>query len=68
MNTFTPVDGSHSGKEENKDAITALMLLAKKRDYRIKGRACAVGRGQHGKFEKEDASLTTDKIDSIFIT
>ena len=52
MNTSTPVDGSKLIKKEKKDAITSLMFLYEKIDSRIKGRACAYGRGQRGKFEK----------------
>ena len=68
MNTFTPVDGSNLRKEENKDAITSLIFLAKEIYCRIKGRACAYGRGQRGKYEKEDAVSPTFEIESILIT
>ena len=52
MITFTPVDDSNFRKEEKKDAITSIISLNEKRDGRIKGRACADGRGQRGKIEK----------------
>ena len=68
MNSFTLVDGSHLIKEEKKDAITLLIFLAKKRGGRIKVIACADGRGQRVKFEKEDAAYPKFAIEIIFIT
>ena len=68
MNTFTPVDGSHFRKDEKKYASTSLMFLTKKRDGKIKGRACSDVRDQRGNFEKEDAAYLTVATESFFIT
>ena len=67
MNIFTPVYGSYLSKYKRKDAIISLMLLAKKRDGRIKGRACVNCCGKRGKPEKEDVASPTVAIESIFI-
>ena len=44
------------------------MFLTKKRDGIIKGRECADGHGQRGKFEKEDVASPTVATEIIFIT
>ena len=43
------------------------MFLTKKRDGIIKGRECADGHGQRGKFEKEDVASPTVATEIIFI-
>ena len=44
--TFTPVEATTLSPEQKKRALCSLMCVKKKRDRKIKGRACADGKKQ----------------------
>ena len=67
MNTFTPIDSKTLTRQEKGGTIAALLFLTQKRSGNIKGRACADGRKQRGKIDKEDAASPTVALESILI-
>jgi len=66
--TFTPVKARTLSSEQKKRALRSLMFVKKKRDGKIKGRACADGRKQRDLYAKEDASSPTVSIETVLLT
>ena len=65
---FCPVDSNDLTAEQKEEAMRLLMFLKEKRDKSLKGRACADGRKQQGKYEKEDTTSPTVALESVLIT
>ena len=55
MDTYTPIDPKTLSKEEKNKALSALFFLTEKRDGRIKGRKCVLGRKQRAFEEYNEA-------------
>ena len=66
--TFTPVETTTLSPEQKKSALRSLMFVKKKRDGKIKGRACADGRKQRDLYAKEDTSSPTVSIEAVLLT
>ena len=56
---FCPVNKADLSEEQKQEAMRLLMFLKEKIDDSLKGRACADGRKQHGKYEKADTTSPT---------
>ena len=63
-----PMYGDSLTVKEKEDALPYLMFLKKKHTGQIKGRGCADGRRQRIYMQKEDTSLPTVAIESLFIS
>ena len=55
-------------KEERREALRTIMFLKHKRDGSLRGRTCADGSTQRGKYEKEDAASPTVALESVMLT
>ena len=65
---FTPVDSSDLTSEQKYEAMRLPMFLKEKRDKTLKGRACADGRKQQGKYEKVDTTPPIVALEAALIT
>ena len=59
MDTFIPKKAGSLSYEQRKEALRTIMFLKEKRDDIIKGRACADGSTQRGKYTKAEVSSPT---------
>ena len=66
--TFTPVKAKTLSRKQKKRVLRLLMFLKKKRDGKIKGRACVDGRKQRDVYAKEDVSSPTVSIEVVLLT
>ena len=66
MKTIKPV--KFPSQEDKRNLLTYFMYLKKKRCGRIKGRSCANGRKQRSTSSKQEVSLPTVAIESVFLT
>ena len=68
LDMFELLDADSLTNHDKKNAIASLMILTKKRDESIKGRACADDRKECESTDKLDAASPTVMLESIFIT
>jgi hypothetical protein len=68
METLIPQDATKLTRQQRIEALGSLMFLKEKRNGEIKGRACADGRKQRKKINREDAASPTVATKSVFIT
>ena len=66
--TFKPMMPSKLTKEENRKAISSLILLTEKRDGTIKARACANGSTHRSYINKEEAASPTVSTEALLTT
>jgi len=66
--TFTPIDPNTLSKEERKEALECINIIAQKRCGLVKGRTCADGRKQQGKYDKSETASPTVSSDALMLT
>ena len=67
-NCFEPVDVKSLSDEERKRALESLIFLTKKRDGRIKARACANGSKQREWMSREESSSPMVSLPAVVLT
>ena len=65
---FHPINADSLTDQQKEDAMKLLMFLKEKKDESLKGRGCADGRKQQGKYEKEDVTSPTVALESVLLT
>jgi len=70
MDTYTPMDASKLTREQKTKALSSLLFLTEKRDWRIKARQCAVGSKQRTfeGYNKADGSSPIISTDGLLIS
>ena len=59
LDVLEPLDAFTLTEEQKSDALRAISVIKEKRDGTIKGRTCADGSAQQGKFSKNETGSPT---------
>jgi hypothetical protein len=65
---FEPLEASTLDEEEKKGALSSLIFLKEKRNGDMKAQSCANGSVQRSHVAKEEATLPTVGLESVYAT
>ena len=65
---FEPIMATTLSKQQKLDALRAINLIKEKRCGKLKGRTCADGRSQRGKYSKEQTASPTVSTDELMLS
>ena len=68
MSMFKPRDAGSLTREQKKEALCEIPVIKEKQLSNLKGRTCADGSTQKGKYPKEKTALPTLSNDAFFFT
>jgi Reverse transcriptase (RNA-dependent DNA polymerase) len=68
LEVLEPLDAFAMTDEQKTDALRAISVIKEKRDGTIKGRTCADGSTQHGKFTKAETGSPTIANDALYLS
>ena len=68
LDVLEPLDAFTMTDEQKREALRALSVIKEKRDGTIKGRTCADGSTQQGKFSKLETGSPTLANDALFLS
>lgn len=68
MSVFEPIDAGTLTSDDKRATLASLLFLKKKRDGKIKARACADRREQRETTAQDEAVSPTVSIESVFVT
>lgn len=68
LNVLEPLDAFTLTEEQKSESLRALSVIKEKRDGSLKGRTCADGSKQHGKYTHAETGSPTISNDALFIS
>jgi Reverse transcriptase (RNA-dependent DNA polymerase) len=68
LEVLEPLNAFEMTDEQKTDALRAISVIKEKRDGTIKGRTCADGSTQHGKFTKAETGSPTIANDALYLS